>query len=238
MTPICFNYFWNNSKNSPFYLFAVTFSVGLIYFLDRIFDAKKTVFERNERHFLAKHDSYFNSFVLLILLLCSVYFFKNLSQKEWFLITLMVFSSVLYFVFLKFFKLKFHKEIMSSFIIALGLCVFPQLLDNQFVLKIGLAFFLMVLINMMLLSVSDYQYDLKHQFHSFAIYFGPQKTKVLVYLLILLLFILTFYIDSNIYVWMKVYVMYYLILTRLTHLKNKMYLHFLADLIFLFPLFL
>ena len=135
-------------------------------------------------------------------------------------------------------KVGYLKEVFSAFIMTVSIAVFPHYLQGIFDLKWEyFAYFLMLFSNLILLSIADTKHDQKLGFNSLVRYLGESLTVKLLKLIIAILLIGSFWCFQTIQLWLIFHSILTLILLFLSPKIESHLMHFLTDIILLFPLY-
>lgn len=207
----------------------------LIYYIDKNIDLNHGNINKTDRHFISNLDNKFQKIIGLGLLVLAIFNFNFLDFKTIsFIIAILIFCAF-YFFFLS--KLQIFKEVFSSLVFTLSVCIFPQYLSNQINIVDCILFELIVFSNMLLLAIKDYEYDKVHHFNSLCTRLGINKTTLLFSSCLFTSILLSILFKSNLHLWVFISSGFYLTLLFLKFkIKNTVY-HFWADIIFMMLFF-
>jgi hypothetical protein len=231
------------SQTSPtfyvhyFYFFGLGFATWLIYFIDQVLDYIKRKTKENDRHHLTLKTIVFQLLLGTILLVLMVYNFTPIDFHLLYFIAIIALLVAIYFT-LVLVKVGYLKEVFSAFIMTVSIAVFPHYLQDVFDLKWEyFAYFLMLFSNLILLSIADTKHDQKLGFNSLVKYLGKSLTVKLLILIIAILLIGSFWYFQTIQLWLIFHSILTLILLFLSPKIESHLMHFLTDIILLFPLY-
>ena len=231
------------SQTSPtfyvhyFYFFGLGFATWLIYFIDQVLDYIKRKTKENDRHHLTLKTIVFQLLLGTILLVLMVYNFTPIDFHLLYFIAIIALLVAIYFT-LVLVKVGYLNEVFSAFIMTVSIAVFPHYLQGIFDLKWEyFAYFLMLFSNLILLSIADTKHDQKLGFNSLVKYLGKSLTVNLLILILAILLIGSFWCFQTIQLWLIFHSILTLILLFLSPKIESHLMHFLTDIILLFPLY-
>lgn len=220
-----------------FYFFGLGFATWLIYFIDQILDYFKRKSYENDRHHLTLNTIVFQLLLGAVLFILMLVNRTILSIHHLYFIGAIVVLVGLYFSLILS-KIGYLKEFFSALILVFSIAVFPQFLHGVFEFKWEyFAYFLVLFSNLILLAVSDAKYDKNLGFNSLIKYLGNKLTVSLLLLIITLLILSSFWCFETIGLWLFVHALLTLLLFFFRKKIESHLMHFLADIILLFPLY-
>jgi hypothetical protein len=220
-----------------FYFFGLGFATWIVYFIDQIIDYLKRKTKGDDRHHLTLKTIFFQ-LLLGAVLLVSMWLNKVplLPRHFYFIVAIIAFVGLYFSLVLT--KLGFFKEVFSAFIMTVSIAIFPQYLNGIIELKLEyFAYFLMLFSNLILLSIADTKHDQKLGFNSLVIYLGKNLAVKLLLIIVVGLFLSSFWCFESIQLWIMVHAILTLLLLYFNPKIESHLMHFLADFILLFPLY-
>jgi len=218
-----------------FLMWGSALGTWLIYYLDKNIDLNRGNINRTDRHFSSELDKNFQKTIGLVLLALTIYNFSFLNFKTIGFIIAILVCCAFYFLFLS--KLQMFKEVFSSVVFTLSVCVFPQFLSQQLSVVDCILFELIVFSNMLLLAIKDYEYDKVHHFNSLCTRLGTHKTTILFVSALVISIAISIFIKTELQFWVLISSGFYLALLFLKlKIKNIVY-HFWADMVFMMLFF-
>lgn len=241
ITFICFRFFYTLHRwpTDHFLTFGASFCCWAFYWMDKLRDNRNKVFAPTDRHYQSTTDKVVQGLIGIILLWFTLSCYHPVS-----IYTFVVFSIAIpisfFYLMIANSQRKIAKEIFSSLIISITLCLAPILLngDNIELVYFPL-FFMMVFGNLLILGIVEKEYDLKHQFNSISIN-NKEKNVITVLCILMLLIVLLAIVTGRqeAIIWAFVYCTIYIVILFSRKKADLNLLHLMADSVFLTPYFL
>ena len=212
--------------------------VLLIYNIDHFKDVQSISVIPASRRIIHKE---YSRLILILIALSLISGFLLAFRLDWYVQisgTIIVLCSSLYLLFTR--KIEAGKEILIALIYGIGVMLIPliRLEFSWLTLVTTIAMSIVAMINLLLFSIIEYEEDVQDGFGSLVRRISlSASNRLLLFLMIILVFILTWLIPQNflIGIYLLACVVCYLLIWQLGWFRNKDRYRIFGDGLFLFP---